>query len=197
MRDARTLEPGIHLAEIAIDGLAETSDVEDALAMMGFDDVVFDATPETRDAGAWGPGREPETSSARHWRFVARLVLGLRLQDIPSVRWLFTHRISLDPYSTEKSSESSSVLKKGETYDLFFASWLKTGGARPTVEAALRGMNGFRPLKTACMKRLMRFPDRPGADGALWYALATWEGPDTIVVEHDPFYFYAVEPVQS
>lgn len=198
--NGRLLEPGIHLCEIAVDGLLETEEMEEALTMMGFEDVFFDATPTKGDrrgeGTTWGSpwlSGQPRETVTHCWRFVAKTRLALRAENVPRVRWLFQHRMLVDPSVPERSGEGAFPLVRGKTYDLFFAAWLKTSGERRAVVDALGKMNGFRVRKTACMKMLMRFPDRPGADGALWYALAEWEGPDSVVVDQDPFFFYQVK----
>lgn len=192
------LSPGTHLVELIVRKPMAPDLLEEALAMMGFTNVFFDAQPGARDSGNWTP--DPFNRDLREfgrWRFIGQSSMGLRCEDTDGVGWLHAHTLCVDPYTTDAAPEAQRAeVKAGETYDLFFASWLKTVGGRSAVEKALRDMRGFHVLKTACMKTLMRFPDRPGADGALWYARGTWTGADSILGD-EPLFFYQVERVHS
>lgn len=201
------LPSGTHLCELAVRGPSSQDTVEDALAIMGFEDVVFDASLTSRtskdEPEAWGDarrGRLHADPDASRWRFLGRTKVALRAEDVPGVSWLYAHTLGLDPYSassTEKPDKEARppTLMHGQAYDLFFASWLKTAGGRKAVEEALVAMRGFVVRKTMCMKSLMRFPDRPGADGSLWVAVAEWRGPDSMLVTtEEPLFFYAATP---
>ena len=146
---------------------------------------------------AQGPGGTSvsgvETDTLARYRFVGTLNRPIQLVNQPGrTEWLYVHRLSLEPFGELRLDLTPYRLEHGKTYELRFMSRLHSQPTRHLVRETLAQM-GFLPIKLAALKKNMRLPGRPGASFTLWYGVATWQGPDSMVVADDPFYFEDVK----
>lgn len=150
---------------------------------------------------ATGPGQVStggvEGEEAVRYRFVGQLTAPLRLQNQSGLsRWLYVHRLTIDPFDALKLQLVPYPLMQGSTYELKFFSRLRS---QPTKRAVCEGLAamGFQPLKLAALRRNMRMPGRQGASVTLWCGIGKWTGPDSLVVADDPFFFETIQEIPS
>lgn len=147
-----------------------------------------------------GIGGPPSDNVLENWRVMARTKNEILVHDTTLVEWIYAHRLSdaVNPYIETLSAQVEPFsLETGEVYDLVFLAWLKLQSSAEEAREALVKMHGFRPLKIFPLRRNLRMPGRPGADGALWYAVGIWEGPTSIVVDQDPLFFQAATKAEA
>lgn len=139
--------------------------------------------------GGAAPGPDASTS----FRFVAHLGHAIDIRSLPGLRWTIIHELGFDPWGPMSFRLTPHTLEQGQLYDLRFLSRDKTAKQKADVLALLTSM-GFRPATLFLSKRNMRIPGRPLTTLSEWFGVGRWDGPDSVVVSSDPFYFAEARP---
>lgn len=116
----------------------------------------------------------------------------IEIRDMPQIRWTKAIPLAMKPFEAMTFQLQPFQLRTGKMYELRFLSRVKSAPTREAVAQMLVGM-GFNPLyKLLAITRHMKIPNRPGADLSVWFAIAQWSRPDSVVVTDDPFFFINV-----
>lgn len=142
-----------------------------------------------RDFGTpFGGASTSGQEGPRRIRFIGELQAPIQTQDTSEIRWVSAVPLGIDPFEKLSLMVRPYQMKMGRTYELRFLSRSKSAPRRQDVEKLMKSM-GWSVHRLSAIKSNMRLPGRTGANTVLWYGIADWQKPDSVVVADDPFYF--------
>lgn len=127
------------------------------------------------------------------YTFVGKLVHASSLETSSAFEVRSVERLSIDPFQGLIKAAKHFPIEQSVRYDLRIFSRDKTAATRGDVSTLLEAM-GWALGALMLVRRNVRIPSRPNVSVSEWIATGTWTLPDTLTVEHDPFFFLDVAP---
>lgn len=207
--------PGFHLLELEFPRSITEDTLKNALSRIGFQNIVIDQSISNTPVISiqspkpvidmwkkwheWGNPLEQLDSFENpvRYRVIGEISFPIQIRNTESIKWIYVHQLSFNPLEDREKFEFIPFdLEKNTTYDLLFLARMKS---KPTKESICETLAilGFIPQKVIATKRNMRIPGRPNTSITRWFAVAKWDGSNSVISSEDPLFFHEVTAVNS